>query len=1334
MVSRDVPVKRRSDALIDRLRRIRDEAEAAQEVGEGGILDEPSFAERQQLGRRLAFQQERSRRESFRDRLERPSPLVPTADPVALGRGEIRPLPDPQVLTPLDLFRRRLGFLETLEAIVSPSEFISGGLTDLANRLPGIGEDRAMGPTGGGFAATVERERSRSLPHQVAGGLVDPLNAVPVVGFGPSAATIERTVGRAVEGVLEATTPVVKAAGLRKIPAAVADIVTAPPGVTAALERASNFLRIDAPGFTGRLLDRIPGIKQVQAYLRPANKIPDHIQTAFVAEGAEQARFSTKMFASRPTLYRTIDSVFGEGASTGAKTEVAFTGTVGKAESIVGTVLDIAQRPQLYDLTAPQRALLRDWQVRNHGFMQELIEQYGPKIGEFTPAEGGVFLFNVDIAEDVLKAMDASRFRAATIGRGKTRVFETAADRMKFDPKFKPETNIRSLQAAMDEWKAAVAGTEVFKQGVGGKTLIALIDELHPGLRKAKDALTAKVRALKDRIETVAGQERGLKAEAGRVRTQAKNAQQRAQPFLERIEELGEEWGPELSTLSGQARELLLRASELERRGVVLGERIAAGAGKQRALATELGEVAPQLEKLRRQYSAANLRGHQLVQDGVSRYFPADEAKIVRELRSFSNNSLVRVLEEIRGTAFAGDFSPLLGVQLPLGALFNPKQAVQQLVGAGKATIKSRDLLRIFREQTLADVVSLDLPGWQDFAFYSGIPVRSGVAQEFAGGLLRFIPGFSKANEAMYAIVLRQSKVLYDQQRSILANAGYTGEFAKALAADMATKAYPMWQPRRLGLSSARAAAIRSVPTSISFMTRPAALMAEATTGLAKLAVGRARTPQETLALRLVLTLAASWMGLSVTSAVTDAGVRGTDPWQATQDAVNPASGKFGSIIIPGTGRRLPIGGPYRGVIKAIVPREVDWAPVPVPFAGIGHYFANRLTPLLRTQVDLLRNRDFYGGEIYKGALPEKILRGVLYELEGVLPLTAGSVIGGLRRGLDIQEIGEEAAAQFGGTNLGRETPFQARDLEVQQWAEANGITDRQGRTPQSFYGLEPQHRKEFEEARPEVVESIKAETKRRADQGIKSAQRTQRSEDLKQEYTEFQEMDDTLLQRSWAGDAMGLDPAQWRERRRVRAIQLNARRDELFEGVDVKTPETPVDFYFAKFEELERQFNGVMTSEAWDELDRWVAEQSPDDQLFIEENTRLTAMTPLVQQYYDDLQLLKPYWAREEAVENVLEVSDRALWQRYRSANKEVARRIRSENGIIDQIQTAITNLRADLRSEDSAIDTALIRWGYSGNPRTVKGDMLREAMGAAPTGPTAPVPQQREPVGAGR
>lgn len=134
----------------------------------------------------------------------------------------------------------------------------------------------------------------------------------------------------------------------------------------------------------------------------------------------------------------------------------------------------------------------------------------------------------------------------------------------------------------------------------------------------------------------------------------------------------------------------------------------------------------------------------------------------------------------------------------------------------------------------------------------------------------------------MYSVILRQTKALYDQQLSILMKQGVPIEEAKATAADLALKVVPMWSPRRLGLSR-REAAVRAGVTSISFLTKPAELMATASVGFAKLITKQTLTPQELLATRVVTTMGATRMSLSVSMAVLDAKTKGRDPWEAAK-------------------------------------------------------------------------------------------------------------------------------------------------------------------------------------------------------------------------------------------------------------------------------------------------------------------------------------------------------------------------------------------------------------------------------------------------------------------
>jgi hypothetical protein len=740
------------------------------------------------------------------------------------------------------------------------------------------------------------------------------------------------------------------------------------------------------------------------------------------------------MVASRQKLFDEAEQLFGPGTTRNVKTNIRFIGTDAESSSIDGFLFDVAQRPHLYDISGKQQAFLTNvWQAHNSKFMRELKEGYGSTVGEYPAPTGGVFLSNVQSNAEILDALDMTESGAAIMGRGKTRVYNTAVDRMANDPTFIPLTDIQKLQTGMDDWKSIEAGRLVFNRGVGGLTKVQAVELTHPGLLERKNRLTRKIRNLKARIATAGRQEIYLASRGRQADIRARNAERRAKPLLENVDDLGLEYGPELSYLSGQIRELLLFASKAESQGMDLRSRSIARQVSKETMETELSALAPELDKLRKAYKSINIEAKaedlRLVKAPLFRYFPSDEAKAIEELQSLSTNKLAQYADEWRGTTFAGDLSPIVGIQLPIGFIFNPQVGIRRLVGATGATRESGDFWHVFRSRTMADEVASDPDGWREFAFWAGLDIRTAAPKdpgEFSGGLLRFLPGFTTANESMYRLVIRQTKAFYDKEVANLAQRGFTGDSAKMQAADIATMVYPMWNPKRIGLSPARAAAFRAVPTSVSFLTRPAAFYTKLSTALAKLATRQPLTAGESIAIRRALTATGSVMALSVSSAVITAQIKGKDPWDAALKVMDPTSPKFASLIFGDF--YLPMGGPYRSMIKMIVPRKVPWSPVPVPFATAFSFIENRINPGLKTQVDLIANKDFHGNEIRKGEFPEYLMQILLYEIENLVPLAAGTVMGGIRRDVPPGDITVEGIGQFFGSDIGLQQPFEKRE------------------------------------------------------------------------------------------------------------------------------------------------------------------------------------------------------------------------------------------------------------------------------------------------------------------
>ena len=1172
-----------------------------------------------------------------------------------------------------------------------------------------------------------------------------------------------------------------------------------------ALDQAQELQNLDAPGAFGKFLDMLPGPSQIQHYLRPANKIASFIMNSFIAEGGVRARLLTEMFAERESvLYPALREHFGKESLAGAKLpDISFIGTADEyVEEIGNTLLDIAQRPHLYGLSQGQQEALAAWQAYQTKFMREIIDGYGVKADVFEVPDGAVFLSNVNVDDDLLEALDITASQAIGRGRNKHRYFNTAADRYrsmekKLDEavidkrlemeqnlgrvlsdaevatlretlqaerkiKFKAVTNILELQAGMDVWKARAASKETFKIGSQGKTRTQVLEELHPDLKKRRDRVARDLKAMAAQITTA---ERQLIAEAGALRrseTLLGQTDKRLQPILDRIDELeslGKEgWGPELSYLSGQARELSRNLRILEQQGINIGERGAAGVTKLMTLNRRLDLIADQLETIRARYTAADIGDYQLVTEGgLYRYYHAKDAKVIRDLNKVSDSMIVRVLEEVRGTAFAGDLSPLLGVQMPLAFMANPLGVVRSLVGAVADSAKSKDVFRSFRTTTLADVVSDDLDGWADFAFYSGRGITAGTPDEFVGGLLRFLPGFNKLNESMYSVVLRQTKALYDQQLSILMKQGVSIEEAKATAADLALKVVPMWSPRRLGLSPGREAAIRSGVTSISFLTKPAELMATASMGFAKLLTKQTLTAQERLAMRVVATMGATWMSLSVSSAVLDAKAKGRDPWQAAKDAMTPNSGSFGTVKLVGTEMSIPVGGPIRGVVQAVTPQMVDinGVKIPVPFAGMPKFFMNRMTPFLRTQLAIAMDRDFYGGKVTgylkdkESSLQGKWLRGLAYEVEGMMPLTVGAAMGGVRRGLsdatqpmiDAVEIVKDSMSQFGGFNLFVETPYTKGDYAAQKWAKENGIRGYREELPDGTLSegveikrrgdLSPRDEQRFMDEVEDIQKDIDKHIKRMALQKVDWAVTTYEAQETKIKYAQQQEADDKALKlyiqlgpqpNHDDGTIKTLNPEHWRNNRRERMLTLATERERIYKDLNTKDPKTATDRYYQQFDIIKEKHLDEMTDAAWEELERWVVSQSEYDQKWIEENTQLHALTPMVQEYKNDQKLLEGYWQLEEdflehiRVNHVdglakgAEVVER--FRRYRDApdhskhlhgmediNEKLGRlkkAYRVKNGTLASI---MAGEKGD-PEKGKRVDITLAKWGYKGTP----------------------------------
>ena len=756
------------------------------------------------------------------------------------------------------------------------------------------------------------------------------------------------------------------------------------------IKQSQEVIKQSLPGAINRLFQQVPGIARIMKWERPALRAfaqnNPNLVVAQVAEIAARSDVAVRQVATRIPLFRQLHKAFGERALRGKKTNIRFIGTEEqRTHSLTGTLLDIAQNPELYQLTPTQRNALQAINNHNDASLNYVVAQYGVEIGRFAPKEGGAFLSNVDISANIIDWL-GSEERVVASGRGKTRYWETARDRMNTDKTFQPELDIKKLIEGMDSFKSSQAAGVTFREVAGGLTRLEAIKETHPQLYERMMSLRRQLQRLK-----------GYK----------------------RI----------LTTQQLTAIDTFLGSSHEEADLIALDDAFFLQAGRYvaKALAgTQLAEIEAEIESIKTQirelrpaWKIANLKPYVFVKAGLYRYFTPEQAKYIIESRRTTNNPALNFIERWRGQAFSGDFSPF-AIQGIIGILADPIGSLKATWGGVRAALRNRDLLHSITIAGLIDDINSDVEGWAEFASLME-RMLTGVPREFAAGFLSFIPGFDKFTEITYIIVTRGTKNLYDRIWQGMVKDGIPMVEAKVAAVEVAAKVYPLVSPAKLGQSQARAALIRAMPTSYSFIRQPATLIAQASMGYAKLITFQELTAQEKLAVRTMTTMAASVLATSALSAALSAKKQGKDDdeiLQAILDAINPDpyNGKFASLIIGDF--RIPLGGPYRAIFRAIYPQEVKGVPFPVPFAGMPNFIKNRITPSIKTQINLLLNKDYYKKQIITGQFPENILRGLLYELEGALPLSLGEFISGWRRGESFDSIVQQAAAQFVGVNL----------------------------------------------------------------------------------------------------------------------------------------------------------------------------------------------------------------------------------------------------------------------------------------------------------------------------
>ena len=633
-------------------------------------------------------------------------------------------------------------------------------------------------------------------------------------------------------------------------------------------------------------------IRKASAALSPAVGLDKDVLVAYRASNGVKAQLRTAFDSATEPHVRAVEKAVTD-------TPPVYIGPVAKNDAqkrLIGTVKDIADRPEAYTISPALRAALDDLDNANwHDVAARVRGEYsGDQIFPYTGQnrDGYVFLPTLRTSETEADQIAASLVTISGSRGAKTKVFRSAWERAAEHPDFKAETDLGELIARHNEGMAANAADNTFKLGAGGKTLTEVMEELHPELVRFKQVTREGITSIRGKLVTAEQRFRGAAMEQTDVTRAQAAAGARHERLAAAVAALGDDYGPELSHLAGQAYEARLQYERMARMAARAGEAAYWAKSTQiRALRDSLKMAEDTLHNLVKAYKAAEIDPEKYLREPqTQRFYSPEAAKSVNSVLSRPagvGKKAVAVLDEVRASHLAGDASPLTiqGQLAILSSPVNTAKAIKEVLG--------EDPLAVLR-----NIATTEAEDVADYAFATGRPFgrqayELSVSQGKRG--VARIPGVKPLEDRMFAIVELASYRGWKADRDLLLkwNPERDRNWANNAAARTWEKVIPSLSPAERGVSQTRAAVERAVLTSASFAISPAVLLREAVTGLAKLGANSALkqgfawsslSGTEQLAIRRVLTFAATTATISGATAAVSANSRGLSVEEARSE------------------------------------------------------------------------------------------------------------------------------------------------------------------------------------------------------------------------------------------------------------------------------------------------------------------------------------------------------------------------------------------------------------------------------------------------------------------
>lgn len=918
-----------------------------------------------------------------------------------------------------------------------------------------------------------------------------------------------------------------------------------------------------------------------------------------------------------------------------AKGGVTYNGPTGTAaDPLIGTIKDIAENPELYTIPPELRTALDDLNV---SMWDDVSAQARANYGvEVRPFEGDrkpgfVYLATMAAADSPEDRIDRAFASLSTNASAKRRGFTTARDNMMKHPDFVPETDLRTLVGTHVEAMASNASHSVLREGAGGRYLGDVLDELHPGLREEKVKARSVITNLNARLKTATAAKKDILDRLQMNDREFAQVERRMKPIEARVAALESEsaFGPELSYLSGQLRELRMMQGKLNTYAGDLSQRGAWRIKQQAALGDAIDTAQGAFDRVLRNYQSAGT-GDYAFDPNTYRWYTKQGAETMQKLLRVPTGfgkDMAWVSDEIRAWHLAGDTS-LGTIQGALGVMSDP-------INAAKT---ARKLMGKRPTAELARVAADEADDVAEYTFATNRSFGSSVDEirQARRGVER-IPGVKKASDELYALYSLGSYEAWKHERDIIMtqNEGIDRALAGHEAANMLSKVVPGLDPAERGVSGSRGALERGVATSISFASAPALLGAEAAKGTAQLVrqgfytlarsaeanpagAWAALTPREQVAIRRAIVGSSVVMTLAAGSAILAADSRNMSVDDAVKETFDTKSRYFMALQLGG-GKSIPLGGPFRSAIKAVVPGRDG-----VLMGNLPGYVGTRINSPAKPAIDIVRNKDFYGDPIYSGniARPENALKALWYAADqGLAPVSIGEASQDIRKGeFSLGKTGPGVISQFLGTNMNPVSPTE----KLNQIARAG--------YGKNFYDLLPKDQSTIKKGNPKLW-----------DEAVRQGSDARRSAEAKKKEINTQQTgDDDLLLKG------KLSVQKWTEATDDRGNQVVGANDVLYkDSKNGSKPVSPVlEEYYQRIQASSAENNGRVD---WDEVGAWRDALPKSAQKVIDQNTGLNK-TPLARLRSD---LTQEYYAlpryRGYTADQAADIDE--LWQEVRNS-----------------------------------------------------------------------------------